>query len=147
MGERGPVAKDLSQDIVDVLENNQRPFMGTGELSDAFGVSKPTMEKHLDRAVEKDDSQIKHTKVGNYNVWYLSELEQLGSTDSQKSFTVGQMSTPISIALIAIVSLIGVGLYSNQFTVALIGIVLIGIIGMLTTVFAGYRIKKSRLNA
>ncbi|MFB6073356.1 MAG: hypothetical protein ABEJ88_10380 [Halobacterium sp.] len=70
---RGPSRSDKTEEIVRVLREYERPFMGTGELAEEMGYnSNPGVTKHLERAVEND--AIRKTTISGYNIWYLPEL-------------------------------------------------------------------------
>jgi len=73
MATRGPDQSDKTDRVVAVLEQYERPFMGTGELADELGyTTNPGVKKHLDRAVEQN--KIEQTAISGYNVWYLPDL-------------------------------------------------------------------------
>jgi len=73
MPERGPNPTNKTSEIRRVLRENERPFMGTGELAKALGYgSNPGVQTHLDRAHEK--GELEKAKISGYNIWYLPEV-------------------------------------------------------------------------
>lgn len=72
---RGPPPTDKTEEIRRILQENNRPFMGTGELADAMGYkSNPGVKKHLDRAEE--EGELVSASISGYKIWYLPELTE-----------------------------------------------------------------------
>lgn len=62
-------SNDYTEQIQELIEHYERPFMGTGEFAEELGFSSnPGVKKHLEKAVSKD--VLEHTQISGYNIWF-----------------------------------------------------------------------------
>lgn len=58
------------EDVLEAIEEADKPFLSTGDIEDAVGVSKPTAIDRL-KTLKKQGRVRSNTVAGNVAVWYL----------------------------------------------------------------------------